>query len=69
MVQELQHYIGRTVEIIYHSRENKITQRLIDVRSITSGIVKAYCHERKSPRVFRVKNILAISVPSRKWAG
>ncbi|CAG7654895.1 WYL domain-containing protein [Paenibacillus allorhizosphaerae] len=69
MEQELQRYMGRTVEMIYLGRDNQITQRRVDVHSMNNGIVKAYCHERNAPRVFRVENILAVSVASRKWAG
>lgn len=67
MERQLQRNIGRTVEIIYLGSDNKVTQRLIDVHSVNDGIVKAYCHERRAPRVFKTANILAVS--SRKWAG
>jgi predicted DNA-binding transcriptional regulator YafY len=57
----LQKYIGRIVEIIYTGKNHEITQRRIEVRSVSGGTVKAYCLERGAPRVFRLENILAVN--------
>ncbi|MGG1598014.1 hypothetical protein [Paenibacillus naphthalenovorans] len=67
MEWKLQKYIGRTIEIIYLGRDNRITQRRIEVRTVNAGIVKAYCFERKGPRLFRVENILAMQ-PVKRYA-
>lgn len=60
MEKELNKYLGRTVEIIYQGSKGDITQRRIEVRSISAGIVKAYCLQRNAQRLFRIDNILAI---------
>jgi predicted DNA-binding transcriptional regulator YafY len=58
--KELNKYIGRIVEIIYQGSGRQITQRRIEIRSITGGIIKAYCLQRQAPRLFRIENILAL---------
>lgn len=60
MRNTLQKYIGLTVEIIYLGRDNRITQRRIEVLSIQGGIVRAYCLERRAPRTFQINSILAL---------
>jgi hypothetical protein len=65
----LHKYIGRIVEIIYVDRNNTITQRLIEIRSIEGNIVKAYCLKQKAARIFKVANILAVEPISRKRSG
>ncbi|MCZ8513803.1 hypothetical protein O9H85_15445 [Paenibacillus filicis] len=60
MEKSLQKYTGRIVEIIYLDRDNRITQRRIEVRAIYDGVVKAFCLERHAPRIFQSKNILAV---------
>jgi predicted DNA-binding transcriptional regulator YafY len=64
----IEKYVGRTVEIIYLDRKGNISQRKIEVRSIKCGSVKAFCLEHHAPRIFRIKNILAV-VPARKRFG
>lgn len=49
---------GIPVTIIYMSGD-RITERTVSVRGIRDGLVRAYCHMRKEPRVFRLENILA----------
>lgn len=58
----MQKYIGRTIEIIYLGQHGNITQRRIEVRSVTDGIIKAHCLHRNAPRVFRIANILAVQL-------
>ncbi|MCU6795142.1 hypothetical protein OB236_23835 [Paenibacillus sp. WQ 127069] len=60
MGKEIIKHIGKTIEIIYVGAEGQITQRLIEVRSVKSGNVNAYCLQRKALRVFRIYNILAV---------
>ena len=62
-------YIGQTIEIIYLDRNNKITQRKIEVFSITKNTIKAYCIEQRSFRIFRIENILAVMPFSKKRFG
>lgn len=66
MEQDLLKYIGRVVEIIYIGNNDEITQRRIEVRSVTGVVLKAYCLERKAPRVFRIENILAVQQTVRR---
>lgn len=56
----MEKYIGRVVEIIYLGRDNRITQRCIEVREVQDRIIKAFCLQRRAPRVFRIENILAM---------
>ncbi|AUS03584.1 hypothetical protein ERIC1_1c34090 [Paenibacillus larvae subsp. larvae DSM 25719] len=58
-------YVGSVVEIIYLDRNNQITQRRVRVRSIKGNILQAYCFLAKSPRVFKLENILAINAVNR----
>jgi predicted DNA-binding transcriptional regulator YafY len=60
MEKELKKYLGCTIEIIYMGADGWLTQRLIEVRAVNKGAVKAYCLQRKAPRVFKTENILAI---------
>ena len=65
----LQKYVGQIVEIIYVDKHNKISQRLIEVRSVQGEMVKAYCLKQKAPRVFKLTNILAVWPISRTKSG
>jgi predicted DNA-binding transcriptional regulator YafY len=65
----LHKYVGRIVEIIYVDRNNTITQRLIEVRSIEGSIVKAYCLKQKAARIFKIANILAVDPIAGKRSG
>jgi predicted DNA-binding transcriptional regulator YafY len=60
MQKELVKYMGRTVEIIYLDRNNKLTQRFIEVRAVSAGRVKAICCRQKAPRTFHIERILAV---------
>ncbi|UUZ85872.1 hypothetical protein LJK88_21875 [Paenibacillus sp. P26] len=62
MLNTLRKYIGRTVEIIYLCRDNRITQRQIEVREVKGEIVKAFCLERRAPRTFQADSILAVQL-------
>jgi hypothetical protein len=63
----LSKYTSHIVEIIYQGAYGQITQRRIEVQAIVGGILKAYCLQRKAPRVFRIENILAVQ-PVRQGA-
>lgn len=56
----MEKYIGQIVEIIYMGKKGKITKRRIVVRSVQDGTVKAFCLTHRAPRIFKIKNILAI---------
>nr|WP_036703618.1 hypothetical protein [Paenibacillus sp. OSY-SE] len=55
----LEHYIGRTVEIIYEDRHGTLTQRRIVVRKVKDGIVYATCLKTGAWRPFRLERILS----------
>ena len=57
-------YVGKTVDIIYLDRTNRLSQRRIRVLSADRRVLSAYCCERKAPRVFRCENVLAV-MPAR----
>lgn len=56
----MERYVGRTVELIYIGQDQCITQRRIEVRAVEGGIIKAYCLERRAPRIFKTENVLAV---------
>lgn len=49
-----------TLEMIYISDSNKITQRKIIIKEIDSSKIRAYCFLRKQTRLFKIVNILSI---------
>ena len=55
----MQKYIGQIVEIIYMDRIGRITQRVVEVRLVSGGVIKAHCLTQNAPRIFRIENILA----------
>lgn len=56
----MQKYTGHIIEIIYLGQHGNITQRRIEVHSVTEAIIKAHCMQRNAPRVFRIDRILAV---------
>ncbi|MBP1992564.1 hypothetical protein [Paenibacillus eucommiae] len=52
-------HIGHTLEIIYLDKAGKLSQRKIEVRSVSGDKLSAYCLERKELRTFNADNILA----------
>jgi len=51
----------RPIEIIYIKKDNSVSQRSIMVYGLTDTYIKAYCLEKKQPRIFKVDSILAAS--------
>ncbi|MBH0174699.1 hypothetical protein IHV09_14115 [Fictibacillus sp. 23RED33] len=51
----------RPIEIIYLADSGSISQRTIKVIEIRNATLKAYCHLRKTQRVFKIGNILSIN--------
>lgn len=62
MKKELQRAIGQQqhIEIIYLGSEGKATKRTIRPLQIAGDRLKAYCLQRRAPRVFIIDSILAI---------
>jgi predicted DNA-binding transcriptional regulator YafY len=49
------------VEIMYLSNSGEVSQRTISIRDIQNSKIKAYCHLRKTLRVFNLENVLSIN--------
>lgn len=49
----------RKIEIIYLSKNNKTTQRIIRVIKIEENKILAFCFMKRQVRVFIMENILA----------
>jgi predicted DNA-binding transcriptional regulator YafY len=52
------------VEIIYQSKNDIFSKRVIQVKAMNGPYIKAYCHAKKHARIFRYESILAV-VPVR----
>ncbi|AYB38482.1 hypothetical protein [Brevibacillus laterosporus] len=52
-------YIGHKMEIIYLSREGKLSQRRICVKGIANGLVRGTSESTGEWRTFRIDNILS----------
>ncbi|TRZ37376.1 WYL domain-containing protein [Niallia circulans] len=61
---------NRAIEIIYMSGNECFTKRTILMREMKGSYIKAYCLQRKQPRIFKLDSILAVSfaVAGRKKA-
>lgn len=59
---------GQTLEMIYISRNNKITHRYIKIVKIGSHSILAFCFEKRKLRTFKLDNILSIA-PTKKRRG
>lgn len=58
----------KPLEMIYMSRDNQISQRVIKVIAVNDSKVKAYCYLKKQYRIFNMDNILSVA-PARKKVG
>ncbi|MEK3887438.1 WYL domain-containing protein [Bacillus sp. FSL K6-3431] len=48
------------LEMIYISNKGTITQRIIKVLSADDLTIKAYCHNKREFRTFKLENILSV---------
>ena len=60
MKRVFERYVGKTVDIIYLDRRNRLSERRIRVLSADHDCLTAYCYTRMAPRLFRNENILAV---------
>lgn len=51
----------KPIEMIYMSKDNKISQRVIRVIAVNDSKVKAYCYVKKQYRIFSIDNILSVA--------
>jgi predicted DNA-binding transcriptional regulator YafY len=49
------------VEIMYISNIGRVSQRTISIKDINETTIRAYCHLRKTQRVFKLDNILSVN--------
>lgn len=61
----------KNLEIMYLGKNNKVSQRVIQILEFNEHIVKAYCYQRKAIRFFKVENMLSgrIVMPYKKVKG
>lgn len=50
---------GKNIEIMYINQKSQITQRVIKILEIHEHIIKAYCYQQRSLRLFKIENILS----------
>jgi len=58
---------GIKLEMIYLSDKKVLTQRTIKVLAIGESKFKAFCYLRRKERLFKLENILSITVPRKKY--
>ncbi|EIJ79093.1 hypothetical protein PB1_16089 [Bacillus methanolicus PB1] len=58
---------GETLEMIYLSDKNQLSQRKIKVVDISSNTFRAYCFSRRQPRTFKKSNVLSIGPVRKKF--
>lgn len=57
------------IEMIYLSKDNQVSQRMIRVLKINDEMIMAYCYTRRTIRTFKLENILSVgSVKKRMGA-
>jgi hypothetical protein len=66
MIAELNKYLGDQVEIIYIDRYKRFSKRLVHLRSIKGDFVHAYCFKKCSLRIFKIEQILAITIQRKR---
>ena len=49
------------VEIMYISNNGQVSQRTISIKDINEVTFRAYCHLRKTQRVFKLENVLSVN--------
>lgn len=57
---------GFPIEIIYQSKNNTFSKRLILVRAINDSYIKAFCLTKRQARIFKIDSILAVASTKRK---
>lgn len=48
------------IEMIYLSKDNQASQRIIRVLKINDEMIMAYCYTRRTIRTFKLENILSV---------
>ncbi|MCM2676724.1 hypothetical protein [Alkalicoccobacillus plakortidis] len=56
------------IELIYLSKTNNISHRIITAETISNGILTGYCHQKKQVRRFLIEQILSVSPVQQKQA-
>ncbi|NPC93417.1 hypothetical protein HOO54_14520 [Bacillus sp. WMMC1349] len=50
------------IDMIYMRRDGQLSKRLIIVRQINKGYIRAYCLKSRQTKTFTIENILAVSL-------
>lgn len=66
MIPELGRYAGRTVEIVYIDKNERITRRTVVVLGIRGDAMRVYCCGRQAHRLFKLDRILAVAPIGRR---
>lgn len=61
-------HTNQTVEMVYLDQAGKITQRIIEVKRVQGGRIRATCLATGEPRVFLAANILAWRLVTKRHA-
>ncbi|MDQ0205259.1 WYL domain-containing protein [Alkalicoccobacillus murimartini] len=56
------------IELIYLSKSNQMTHRIITADKLSNGLLTGYCHQRKQIRRFSVDRILSVLPVQQKEA-
>ncbi|GAA3404941.1 WYL domain-containing protein [Paenibacillus hodogayensis] len=63
---DMERYVGRTVDLVYIDKQGRITRRTVIVRGIRGETVRAFCCEKRAPRLFAADRILAVFPAGRR---
>ncbi len=58
----------QTLEMIYMSSNNQISQRIIKVIAVTETTIKAYCYTKRQFRTFKLASVLSVGLARRRGA-
>ncbi|MBM0064064.1 WYL domain-containing protein [Alkalicoccobacillus gibsonii] len=56
------------IALIYHSKSNEISHRVITPESISNGILSGYCHQKKQMRRFSLDRILSYAPVTQRYS-
>ncbi len=56
----------KNVEMIYLSKDNKVSKRIVKLYSVTEQSITGYCYLRRTVRTFKTEQVLAV-FPSQKY--
>ncbi|ASN06401.1 WYL domain-containing protein [Virgibacillus necropolis] len=54
------------IEMIYLSKDNQASQRIIRALKINDEMILAYCYTRRKVRTFKLENILSVGLVKKR---